>query len=223
MALLHDLDAQAWFAMLAAALVFLCSAFLSYQDWRNNCRVVVAQRVALLWVPVLLFLIGAASSYSSKVNAPRKSIEGIVSYVSERHNRYFDGEFICATSCQLTGGYTLALYGAAARAVKIGSNYRFTYLEHPVGSTLSGSWLQVTEVVDPQSGRVIYALDIANHPYRIVAYLLDAMLMVLAVLFAGWLRRKQLNGKGEERESSEGEDTSEKRLDERIPGSLGLE
>jgi hypothetical protein len=70
---------------------------------------------------------------------------------------------------------------------------------------------------------VVYALDIANHPYRIVAYLLDAMLMVLAVLFAGWLRRKQLNGKGKERDPSDEDDTREKQLDERIPGSLGLE
>ena len=223
MTFLNDLDAVAWAAMFAAAFTFLISAFLSYYDWQNKCRVEVAKRAALLWIPVLLFVIGACASYSSKANAPRKSIEGVVQYVGERHGKGSYTVFICATSCQLTGGYTLALHDRPSRAVKVGADYRFTYLEEPIGSVYTGTWLTVVDAVDPESGEVVYALDIANHPYRIVAYLLDAMLMVLAVLFAGWLRRKQLNGKGKERDPSDEDDTREKQLDERIPGSLGLE
>ena len=170
---------MAWGAAIAAFVVFLGSIFLSFYDWRNNCRVEVATRAALLWMPVLLFLIGACSSYSSKVNAPRQSIEGVVSYVGERHSRSFSAKFVCVTSCQLTGGYSLALYGRGARAIKIGANYRFTYLEHPLGSYYTGMWLQVVDAVDPESGQVVYALDIANHPYRIIAYLLDATLISL--------------------------------------------
>lgn len=223
MAFLNDLDTLAWAAALVAVVVFLCSSFLSYQDFRNNCRVEVATRAALLWMPVLLFLLGAFSSYSSKANAPRKSIEGVVRYVGERHGKGSFTVFICATSCQLTGGYSLALHDRPSRAVKDGADYRFTYLEQPIGSIYTGTWLQVITVVDPGSGEVVYALDIANHPYRIIAYLLDAMLMVLAVLFARWLRLKQLHGKREEQDSGEEEGTSGKQLDERIPGSLGLE
>jgi len=223
MAFLNDLDAMAWAAAVAAFLVFVCSTFLAYQDYHNECRVEVAKRVAILWMPVLLLLIGACSSYSSKANAPRKSIEGVARYVGESHSRSFDGIFLCATSCQLTGGYSLALYGRAGRAVKVGADYRFTYLEHPIGSTYTGTWLQVVTVADPESGRIVYALDVANHPYRVVAYLFDVMLMVLAVLFAGWLRQKQRGRKGEERDSREEEDTHGRYLDERIPGSLGLE
>ena len=223
MAFLNDLDAMAWAAAIVAFLVFLCSIFLSYQDWRNNCRVEVATRAAILWMPVLLFLIGALLSYSSKANAPRKSVEGVARYVGERHGKGSYTVFICATSCQLTGGYSLALHDHPSRAVTIGSDYRFTYLAHPVGSVYTGTWLTVIDAVDPESGEVVYSLDIANHPYRIIAYMLDAMLMVLAVLFAHWLRGKQRGRKGEEQDSSEEEDTSGKRLDERIPTSLGLE
>ena len=223
MAFLSDLDAMAWAALIAAVLVFLVSAFLSYYDWRNNCRVEVAKRVAILWMPVLLLLIGALSSYSSKANAPRKSIEGVARYVGESHSRSFDGEFLCATSCQLTGGYSLALYGRAGRAVKVGSDYRFTYLEHPIGSTYTGTWLQVVTVAEPESGRMVYALDVANHPYRIIAYLLDARLMLLAVLFARWLRKKQRHERGNVQDSGEEDGMSAKHLDERIPSSLGLE
>ena len=218
MPFLNDLDAMAWAAAVVAMLVFLCSTFLSYQDYRNECRVEVAKRVALLWMPVLLLLIGALTSYSSKVNAPRKSVEGVARYVGESHSRSFDGIFLCATSCQLTGGYSLALYGRGARAVKMGSDYRFNYLEHPIGSTYTGTWLQVITVADPESGRIVYALDISNHPYRVIAYLLDAMLMVMAVLFAWWLRGRQRGRRGEEQDSSdEEEETSGGRLDKIIP------
>ena len=224
MTFLNDLDAMAWAASVVALLVFVCSTFLCYQDYRNECRVEVAKRAAILWMPVLLLLIGALSSYSSKATAPRKSVEGVARYVGESHSRSFDGIFACATSCQLTGGYSLALYGRAARAVKVGSDYRFTYLEHPIGSTYTGTWLQVVTVADPESGRIVYALDIANHPYRVLAYLLDAMLIVLAVLFAGWLRQKQRGRKGEEQDSGEQEEgSSQKARDERIPSSLGLD
>ena len=76
----------------------------------------------------------------------------------------------------------------------------------------------------PESGRVLYALDLANHPYRIVVYLLDAALLVSVGLFGGLLNRTHHRGHSEEGISNEeDEEEREEQPSGSGPISLGLE
>ncbi len=141
-------------------------------------------------------------------------------FVGEASGKGGYDKYICATSCELTGGYALDLHGEAAGIPHIGSNYVFTYLEHPVGNAFSGVSLRVIAISEPDSGRVLYALDLTNHPYRIAAYLLDTALLISAGLLGGLLNRSQHHGRSEESTSNDEEEEKPKGTG---PISLGLE
>jgi hypothetical protein len=87
-------------------------------------------------------------------------------------------EYIYATSCQQTGGYALALRDEAARIPHLA---RTTY-SRPLGNAFTGISLRVIAISEPDSGRVLSALDLANHTYRIAIYLLDIALLVFSGL-----------------------------------------
>ncbi len=153
----------------------------------------------------MLFLFGAITAYSPNENAPRKTVEGIVHFVGKKQGRSSFTEFICATSCDLTGGYALALDENASRVTNVGSNYLFTYLERPTGDLYVGMSLQVIAISEVDSGRVLYAFDLTNHPYRIAVYLLDIVMLGFTGLLAGLLKRSQLRERSEESTSNDEE------------------
>jgi len=121
-------------------------------------------------------------------------VQGIARLVGKSSGKSHSYEYICATSCQLTGGYALDLRDEAGDPVNLGSNYVFTYLEHPSGNAFSGISLLVTQVSDAESGRVLYKMDLANHPYRIAVYLFDFVLVVGAGLLSIPLNRTRHHG-----------------------------
>jgi len=220
MTFLNDLDALAWAATIVALVVCCSVTFLNIRDWRNHWKIEPDGRATLIMLLGIAFIVGALNSYSPNANAPRKTVEGIARFVAESHSRHSYNKYICATSCQLTGGYALDLRDNASHFVHIGSSYVFTYLEKPVGGALSGVSLRVIAISEPDSGRVLYALDLTNHPYRIAAYLLDTALLVSAGLLGGLLNRSQHHGYSEESTSNE-EEKGEPRGSG--PISLGLE
>jgi hypothetical protein len=219
-AFLNDLDALASVATLAAIVVFCSVTFLNLRDWRNHWTVDFEGRIPIIAYLGVALIIGAIHSYSPNAHAPRKSVEGIARLVGETSGKGGYYKYICATSCELTGGYALALHNEAARITRIGSNYVFTYLEHPVGNAFSGISLRVTTISDPDSGRVLYALDLTNHPYRVALYLFDTALLVSAGLLGGLLNRSRRRGDAKEGTSNEEE---EEKAERSGPISLGLE
>lgn len=192
MAFVNDLDALAWAAFFAAIVVFCCVTFLNIRDWRNDWTVDFGHRLPVVFYLGIALIVGACNSYSPDAKAPRRTIEGITRFVAETNGKGGYSEYICATSCEMSGGYALKLHGRAAMAVTIGSRYLFTYLEHPVGNAVVGISLRVVEVVDPDSGRVVYQLDLTNHPYRIAAYLCDFALLVCSGFIGAFLKKSQL-------------------------------
>jgi hypothetical protein len=218
MAFLNDLDGVAWIATFAAMVVCGWVTFLNLRDRRNDWKPEKSGEPSLTGLLGVFCLVGAALSFSPNANAPRKSIEGIVHLVAKVDGKSFT-EYICATSCQLTGGYALALDGRAARVVRIGSTYRFTYLEHPSGNVYSGTSLRVVAIFDNQSGNVLYARDLTNHPFRIAVYLLDALLLFGALALPFALQHKASHSNSED-ENSGDEDPPP---DSPIPISLGLD
>jgi hypothetical protein len=149
-------------------------------------------------------------------------VQGIARFVAEMHGRHTYHKYICATSCQLTGGYALDLRDDASEFVHIGSSYVFTYFEKPAGGVLNGVSLRVIAISEPDSGRVLYALDLTNHPYRIALYLFDTALVVSAGLLGGLLNRSR-RLKAEATASNEEQDESEALTMGDGPISLGLE
>jgi len=220
MAILNDLDALAWAATIVALVVCCSVAFLNFRDWRNHWKIEPDGRATLIMFLGIAFIVGAFSSYSPDANAPRKTVAGIARFVAEVHGRHNYDKYICATSCQLTGGYALDLRNNASDFVHIGSSYVFTYLEKPVGGAFSGVSLRVIAISEPDSGRVLYARDLTNHPYRIAVYLLDTVLLVSAGLLGGLLNRSQHHGHSEESTSNEEEEEEPRGSG---PISLGLE
>lgn len=206
---LSDLDPLAWAAMLVAVVVFCSVMFLNVRDWRNHWKIEVDGRAGMILILSVAFLVGAINSYSPNANAPRKTVEGIARFVAEAQGRHRYDKYICATSCRLTSGYALDLRDDASDFVRIGSPYVFTYLEKPAGGVFSGISLRVIAISEPESGRVLYALDLANHPYRIVAYLLDAALLICAGLFGGILNRSRRHEGTDKNDSNEDEQTEE--------------
>jgi hypothetical protein len=221
MTFLNDLDALAWVAMFVAILVFCSVTFLNVRDWRNHWKVDFEARLPIILYLGVAFIVGAFNSYSPNANAPRKTVEGVARFVGEVSGKGGYTEYICATSCQLTGGYALRLHGKAAGPVRIGSRYVFTYLEHPVGNAVFGISLQVTEVSEPDSGRVLYKMDLTNHPFRIAAYLLDFALLICSGFLGAILSRARRGV--EATASSEEPDESEVDRTRDGPISLGLE
>ena len=191
MAFVNDLDPVAWAATFAAIVVFCCVTFLNIRDWRNDWTVDFGKRLPIVLYLGIALIVGACESYSPDANAPRRTIEGSARFVAETNGKGGYSEYLCATSCEMTGGYALKLHGRAATAIRIGSPYVFTYLEHPVGNALSGISLRVIKVSDPDSGRVFYELDLTNHPYRIAAYLCNFALLVCSGLIGARLRDSQ--------------------------------
>lgn len=221
MAFLNDLDALAWAATIVALVVCCLLTFVNIQDWRDNQKIEIDDdRLVFIIVLGAAFIVGAFSSYSPNAHAPRKTVEGIARYVAESHSKSGYTEYICATSCQLTGGFALALRDKAARVTHLGSSYAFTYLEHPVGGAFTGISLRVIAIAEPDSGVVLYALDLTNHPYRIALYLIDTALLVSAGLLGGLLNRSQRH-----RHSAESTSDDEEEEEPRGSGpiSLGLE
>jgi hypothetical protein len=81
----------------------------------------------------------------------------------------------------------------------------------------------VIAISEAGSGRELYKLDLTNHPYRIVAYLLDLSLMVGSGLLGVLLNRsrhRNADDNAADKEEPE-EDRDEKPAGE--PISLGLE
>jgi hypothetical protein len=222
MTFLSDLDPLAWVATFVAIIVFCSVTFLNLRDWRNHWTIDFEARIPIIVYLGIALIVGAFNSYSPNANAPRKTVEGVARFVSEVSGKGGYTEYICATSCQLTGGYALRLHGKAAGPVRIGSRYVFTYLQHPVGNAVFGISLQVIEVSEPDSGRVLYKMDLTNHPYRIVAYLLNFALLVSAGLLGGLLNRTR-RSRAEATASSEEPDISEAVTTGDAPISLGLE
>jgi hypothetical protein len=220
MAFLNDLDALSWAATIVALLVSCLVTFVNFQDWRDHQKIEFDGRAILVMFLGMAFIVGAFRSYSPNANAPRKTVKGIARFVGVSNSRSAHYEYICATSCELTGGYALALRDEAARIPHIGSSYAFTYLEHPVGNAFTGVSLRVIAIAEPDSGQVLYALDLTNHPYRIATYLLDTVLLVSAGLLGGLLNRSQHHGHSEESTSNEEEEEEPRGSG---PISLGLE
>jgi hypothetical protein len=220
MAFLNDLDALTWAATIVALVVCCSVTFVNFQDWRDYRKIEIDGKARLIVGFGIAFLVGAFHSYSPNANAPRKTVEGIARFVGVSNSRSGHNEYICATSCELTGGYALALHNEAAAITHIGSSYAFTYLEHPVGNAFSGISLRVIAISEPNSGQILYALDLTNHPYRIAVYLLDFSLMVCSGLLGILLNRSLHQGHSEESTSNEQE---EEEPSGSGPISLGLE
>ena len=222
MAFLNDLDALAWAATIVALVVCCLLTFVNIQDWRDNQKIEIDDdRLVFIIVLGAALIVGAFSSYSPKASAPRKTVEGIARLVAEVKGKTYH-KYICATSCQSTGGYALDLRSDASDFVHIGSSYVFTYFEKPVGGAFSGVSLRVIAISEPDSGRVLYALDLSNHPYRIALYLLDTALLVSAGLIGGLLNRSQRHRHSAE-STSEDEEEEEEEPRGSGPISLGLE
>jgi hypothetical protein len=220
MAFLNDLDAFAWAATIVALVVCGVLTFANIQDWRDHQKIEIDDdRLVFIIFLGAAFIVGAFSSYSPNANAPRKTVEGVARLVAEVKGKTYH-KFICATSCQWTDGYALDLRRDASDFVHIGSSYVFTYLEKPVGGAFSGVSLRVIAISEPDSGRVLYALDLTNHPYRIALYLIDTALLVIAALFGGLLNRSQHHGHLAE---STSDDEGEEKPGGAGPISLGLE
>lgn len=221
MTFLNDLDGLVWAATIVAIVVSCLVTFVNFQDWLDHRKIDVFDgRATLITFFAMFFLAGAFSSYSPNANAPRKTVEGIARFVGETSGRSGYYKFICATSCASTGGYALSLHDEAAKVTHIGSSYRFTYLEHPRGNAFTGISLRVITISDPDSGQVLYALDLSNHLYRIALYLLDTALLVSAGFLGALLNRTQRLAHVEERS---GQDDEEEQLKGAGPISLGLE
>jgi hypothetical protein len=224
MAFLNDLDLPSCAATLVAIVVCFSVTFLNLRDWRNHWRIEVDERTTIIMMCSIVFLIGAINSYSPNANAPRKSVEGTARFVAEVRGKGSYHKYICATSCQLTGGYALDLRDEASNFVRIGSSYVFTYLEKPVGGALGGISLRVIATSNPDSGDVLYRVDLTNHPYRIVVYLFDFALVICSGLLGGFLNRSLRRGHSEESSSDEDEPgDSEGKIPEAGPISLGLD
>jgi hypothetical protein len=219
-AIFNDLDVLAWAAMIVAVVVWCLVTLVNVRDWRDHQRIETFDgRATLVTFCAMAFIAGAFNSYSPNANAPRRSVEGVARFVGKASGKGRYDEFICATSCQLTGGYALDLRDEAANIPHIGSNYLFTYLEHPTGNAFTGISLRVIAISEPDSGKVLYALDLTNHPYRIALYLLDTVLLVSASLIGGLLNRTRRLADKEQRSGDEDEEASRGAG----PISLGLE
>ncbi len=191
MAFVNDLDLLSGAATVAALLATCFVTYLVLRDWRNGWKIEFEAPARLIGILGMLCIIGAANSYSPDQDAPRKTIEGRVSFVAKRQGRHTFTEFICAPDCQLTGGYALALDRRAARVARIGSVYDFTYLEKPTGNALAGTSLKVIRVAVPGSAEALYAIDLTNHPYRIVAYCFDLVLLLCPFALALYFTKAQ--------------------------------
>lgn len=224
MPFVNDLDALTWAATFAAIVVCCFVTIANLQDWRNHLKIEVDGRATLITLFGVATLVGAISSYSPNANAPRKTVEGTARFVAESHGKHSYNEYICATSCQLTGGYALDLRDEASHYVRIGSRYVFTYLEKPVGGAFSGISLRVIAISEAVSGRELYKLDLTNHPYRIAAYLFDAALLACSGLLGGLLNS---NRHYEESDKNDSDDDQQKEGEEQAaesePISLGLD
>jgi hypothetical protein len=216
MTLVNDLDPLAWVAMFVAAMVFCSVTFLNVRDWRNQWRVDYGDRLPIVMYLGIAFIVGACYSYSPDANAPRKTIEGVARFVAETNGKGGYSEYICVATCEMTGGYALKLHGRAATAIKIGSRYVFTYLEHPVGNAFAGISLRVIEASEPDSGRTVYQVDLTNHPYRVAAYLCEIALLVCSGLIGAFLSRRQ------KREDSGEEESDPKNRATRGDGPISL-
>jgi len=220
MAFLNDLDALAWAATIVAILVWCLVTFVNFQDWLDHRKIDVFDgRATLITFFAMAFIFGAFSSYSPNANAPRKTVEGVARFVAEVKGKTYH-KYICATSCQWTGGYALDLRSDASDFVHIGSSYVFTYFEKPVGGAFSGVSLRVIAISEPDTGRVLYALDLTNHPYRIALYLLDTALLISASLLGALLNRTRRFARAEERRGDEKEEEEPRGSG---PISMGLE
>lgn len=224
MALLSDLDFLSGAATIAAVVLSAFVTFLVLRDWRNGWKIEFEAPARLIVFLGMLCLIGAANSFSPDQNAPRKTIEGVVRFVGKVQGRHSFSEYICASSCQLTGGYALALDARGAFVARIGSSYRFTYLEQPKGNIYSGISLKVVQIAEADSGRILYALDLTNHPYRIAAYLFDFVLLICP--FALAVRLDQMQDRKRDSEGASSEDDKEKSVDDepasQDPGPISL-
>ena len=202
MALFNDLDGLAWAAMFAAIVVSCAVTFLNLRDRRNHWTVDFKERLPILLYLGVALVVGACDSYSPDANTPRRTIEGVARFVAETNGKGGYSEYVCVTDCEKTGGYSLKLHGRTATAVKIGSNYVFTYLEHPIGNAVTGISLRAIEITEPLSGKVLYQVDLTNHPYRIAAYLGGVGLLAFSGLIGALLKKQQRAQPSEE--TSEG-------------------
>jgi hypothetical protein len=218
MTFFSDLDAPALIAIVVAVVVSLSVSFLYFRDWENHWTIDEEAPGTLIVFLIAVFLVGAGASYSPNEHAPRKTVEGVARFVAVQHGRHTTTVFICATSCVQTGGYALALNEHAAAVTSMASNYRFTYLAHPTGNTFTGTSLKVVGVSDPDSGQLLYAMDLTNHPYRILAYSCDAALLIFTVFLASYLTRnprREDSGGERSHESPEQSDSISLKLDSR--------
>jgi hypothetical protein len=220
MTFLNDLDPVAWVALFAAVIVFCSVTFLNLRDWRNHWPVDFGARLPIVLYLGVAFIVGACDSYSPNANAPRKTIEGVTRFVAETNGKGGYSEYVCVTSCEMTGGYALKLHGRDATAVKIGAKYVFRYLEKPVGNAVAGISLRVIEVAEPDSRRTIYQVDLTNHPYRVAAYLFDLTLLVCSGLVGALLRKRQREHT--KRDASDAEDSDQIQREMRADTSISL-
>lgn len=181
-------------AIVVAVVVSVSVSSLYFRDWENHWAIDEEAPGTLIVLLIVAFLVGAGASYSPNEHAPQKTVEGVARFVAVMHGRHSTTVFICATTCVQTGGYALALNEPAAAVTSMGSNYRFTYLAQPTGNAFSGTSLRVVGVSDPDSGQTLYAMDLTNHPYRILAYLCDAALLIFTVFLASYFTRNPRRG-----------------------------
>lgn len=209
MTFLSDLDLLSCAATVGAVTLSAFATFLVLRDWRNDWEVSFEGPGPLAVALGLLCLGGAAGSYSPDQNAPRKTIEGVARFVHDVSGKGGYIKFICATSCQLTNGYSLALHDEAAKYVQIGSTYSFTYLEHPKGNAFTGVSLKVIQIADADSGRVLYALDLTSHSYRIALYVFDSLILFCPFVLALLLAQKRDRRHRLECETEDGDNSAE--------------
>jgi hypothetical protein len=225
MQLIDDLNGLIWVATIVAIVVSCLVIAVDFGDWRDRRKIDAFDgRATLVTVVAIALIAGALNSYEPKANAPRKTVEGTARFVAELQGRDTYHKFICATSCQLTGGYALDLRDKASTAVHMDSRYNFTYLEKPEGGVVNGVSLWVIAVSDPDTGRVLFAEDLTNHPWRIAVYLFDTALVVGAGLLGGLLNRGKRIKRAEVSvgDVENGEERPERPMGDG-PISLGLE
>lgn len=204
--LLSDLNGACWLATVATLVLCACIFALVLWNRRNGWAVDLGAPFAACLVLGFLCLAGAFGSYSRYDGVSRKTVAGVVHIVHITRGRHSWTEYICADTCQASGGYALSLDWSAAEAIDRypkGTRFRFTYPDQPKGGVVNGVSLVVESIAEADSGAVIYQKDLLNHPFRIAFYLADLALIILTLYIS-----IQMSA-GSDRPRSESHDDSE--------------
>jgi hypothetical protein len=218
MAFLLDLDVVTGMATAAALVICGCFLTLAFRDWRNGWPVEAVNYLAVFWILALICLVGAGVAYSPSADIPRKSVVGSPHIVAETHGKGGPTVYICVDRCATTGGYALRLRDEAFDLVKgalPGERYRFTYLDKPSGGLLTGVSLRLVGIANPESGEVLYSVDLTRHLPRMIVFIGNACLFVFTSYLCLQLSRTKGKGGGNGGQSEEAEETTALNLESR--------